>query len=135
MEASFATLAIQNKSTQNTNLPGKHIRHFVAFLLMSLQNALTLSHRQKIPENVFAICLPNDRIVVENILSVLQQIFPTLPVVSLSITKTNKSYKLCVPLQDGQISLSDLKTLEAYSPSQKLNGFIITRFFLTASHS
>ena len=85
---------------------------------MSLHSALTSTSRQKVPDSILAVCLPNDRIVLENILSVIQQIFPTASAAMAVITKINKAYKVVVPVQDLQVSMSDLKTLEAYSPSR-----------------
>ena len=53
--------------------------------------------RPKIPETVFAPCLPGDRLLAENILMVSQEIIPTLNVTCSVVTKNGMTYKILVP--------------------------------------
>lgn len=85
---------------------------------MSLQNMLTSSIRQRIPDSVFAQCLPNDREVVENILTVVQQCFPVVSVAGASVERQAKVYIITIPLPQCKIHLHHLRAIESYSPAR-----------------
>jgi len=96
---------------------------------MSLGSMLHQVIRPKIPETVFAPCLPGDRLLVENILMVGQEVIPTLNVTCSVVSKTGSTYKILVPSSTDRdvISLHSLQDIQAYCPGRIQNVYVIYR--------
>ena len=87
---------------------------------MSLGTMLNQVIRPKIPETVFAPCLPGDRMLAENILMVTQELIPTLNVQCAVISKHGSTYIITVPsvTSNDVIGLGMLQDIQAYCPGR-----------------
>lgn len=75
--------------------------------------------RPKVPEATLNKCLPADRIVVENILLIVQDVIAFADISTAVITLKNNKYEVSVPLcQHCTVSLEDMRCIEAYSPAR-----------------
>ncbi len=82
---------------------------------MSLSQALARSVQQ-VPAQVLAQCSPDDRVVVENICVVAQELIPTLNLAQASIAKDRNMYQLSVPC--AAATLADLRAVQTYNPAR-----------------
>ena len=96
---------------------------------MSLGSMLNNVIRPKICESVFNPCLPGDRMLVENILMVAQEICPALNVTTTSINKKGLSYTAMIPLATASeaIGLHHLRDIQAFCPGRIQNIYVIFR--------
>ena len=96
---------------------------------MSLGSMLHQVIRPKIPDTVFAPCLPGDRQLAENILMVSQEIIPTLNVTCSVVTKNGMAYKILVPSSSNRdvISLHHLQDIQGFCPGRIQNVHVIYR--------
>lgn len=94
---------------------------------MSLQTILSANTRQKIPESVLDVCLPNDRCIVENVLCAVQQLLPVVSAASAVVERVGKAYRISFELNDVSVALSDMRSIEAYSPSRIADIYVTVR--------
>jgi hypothetical protein len=87
---------------------------------MSLNAALNIARRARVPENVLAQCRQADRMVVENILSVAQEEIPTLDITRSTLTHEGGAYHVCVPSAKprDKIRLRELMNIQGYNPGR-----------------
>jgi hypothetical protein len=84
-----------------------------------LSSALKSVIRPKVSECILNRCLPTDRVVVDNILTVTQDLIPFVDITSMSMDIQENTYCLKIPLTDHvKIFLRDLRAIEAYSPAR-----------------
>ena len=90
------------------------------FFDMSLNSVLQAACRAKVPENVLAQCRDADRMVVENILVVLQEEIPTLDITHSALTHTAGVYQIAVPSVKprDKVRLRQLLNIQAYNPAR-----------------
>lgn len=75
--------------------------------------------RPKVPEAIINKCCVGDRIVVENILVLVQDVISFCNIALTSIEPKNNSYYITVPFATpSTVSLEDLRCIEAYSPAR-----------------
>ena len=100
---------------------------------MSLSDSLRSAIRQRIPESVLSVCEVADRIVIENILTVLAE--STKININMSTLEVKpRGYCVSVPISnDMQISLLDLRQVETYSPARVLDLRIVIKNGQTAT--
>lgn len=84
-----------------------------------LETLLKTMSRPKVSEATINKCLPADRIVVENILAVVQDVIAFADISTTVISPKNNKYEVSVPLcQHYTVSLEDMRCIEAYSPAR-----------------
>lgn len=90
------------------------------FLFMSLNSVLQSTRRPRVPENVLAQCRETDRIVVENILVLMQEEIPTLDITRSALTHTGSVYQVAVPSVKPQdkVRLRQLLNIQAFNPGR-----------------
>lgn len=73
-------------------------------------------------------CLPNDRAVVENIVTVLCDAIPALSVSHAAFERTAKAYVITIPLcAEGQVGISALRQAMNYSPARVHDIVLVAR--------
>jgi len=85
--------------------------------LGSLTSALQKNIRSTPPDNVLESCDEADRLVVENILKVLQEYVPLASVARTTMNKKQNGYVFRVPFSL-PIALSALQNIQAYNPAR-----------------
>lgn len=87
---------------------------------MSLGAVLSTATRPRIPLATLSVVPEADRIVVENIVNVAQDISCFLRIVETSVELAGPSYKVTVPFADKQCSFTyrDMQKLMTYNPSR-----------------
>lgn len=88
---------------------------------MSLAESLRAAVRVRVPEAVLGVCDKHDRTVVENIITVLGEHLP-VNLAQAAIERKGNTYVVSLPLPpDSEVSLTDLRQIEAYSPARVLD--------------
>jgi hypothetical protein len=82
---------------------------------MSLSQALSRS-AQQVPAQVLTQCSPDDRVVVENICVVAQELIPSLNLAQTSIAMDRNMYQLSVPCATA--TLANLRAVQTYNPAR-----------------
>lgn len=86
---------------------------------MSLSSSLNSVVRPKVPSCILDSCLEADKIVVENILTVLCDAATTLSITQASIERKSNSYVITIPLAtEGSISYNAIRQAISYSPAR-----------------
>lgn len=85
--------------------------------MASLSTALARSH-QTLPAAVLEQCPADDRVVVENISLVAQELMPALNLAHATLTQDRGKYHLSVPLAGGHVTLHDLRGIQTYNPAR-----------------
>jgi len=85
---------------------------------MSLSHALSSVSRARVPEALLAQCKPADRVVVENILVVLQETVEGCSVQGSSLRKAGSAYVVTVPCPGNEVALRQLRKVQGYSPAR-----------------
>jgi len=85
---------------------------------MSLGQVLSGCRRERVPANLLKQCREADAVVVDNILTVLQDAIPCTNI-PLSVIRVHSAmYEITVPVSSGDISLQQLLTVQNYSPAR-----------------
>ena len=85
---------------------------------MSLGHALNSVNRARVPETLLVQCRPSDRVVVENILMVLQDTIEGCSVQGSTIRKTGSAYMVTVPCACSEVTMGQLRKVQGYSPAR-----------------
>jgi hypothetical protein len=88
---------------------------------MSLATSLLNQLKNKVPPNVLTQCQEKDACVVENIMLISQQCIPALDLASSSLRRDNDIYSVSIPLAPCNVSLTELRQIQDYSPARILN--------------
>lgn len=84
-----------------------------------LGSALQAVLRTRVPANVLNVCSEADRVVVENIIILAQELIPLLDVTACSVDKKHLHYRVHIPVSaQTRIGLRELRAIEAYSPAR-----------------
>jgi hypothetical protein len=87
--------------------------------MSGLEKLLKTVSRPQVSEVVLSQCLEADRVVVENILTVVQDVITFVDISSCSIEVKNNQYRISIPLcKNSAVSLQDFRTIESYSPAR-----------------
>jgi len=85
---------------------------------MSLGHVLAACRREKVPAHLLQQCRPADAVVVENILTVVQDSIPCTNI-PLSVLRAHSGmYEITVPAGSAEISLQQLLAVQNYSPAR-----------------
>jgi hypothetical protein len=88
---------------------------------MSLSESLRSAIRTRIPSSLLMQCDVNDRIVVENVLTVLGE-YTKINLNTCTVDIKENGYLITIPIQgDMEISLVELRTVESYSPARVMD--------------
>lgn len=90
---------------------------------MSLVDSLRGAIRTRLPDETLKICQPHDRQVVENVILVLCE-YTSLDISRAHVDRrdNDKTYVVTIPVTtDMDVSLSDLRQVESFSPSRVLD--------------
>jgi hypothetical protein len=72
-----------------------------------------------VPAGVLTVCSEADRVVVENVIILAQEMIPLLDVTTCSIELRNQHYRVHVPISgQTRVGLRELRAIEAYSPAR-----------------
>jgi len=85
---------------------------------MSLGHALSSVSRARVPETLLVQCKPSDRVVVENILTVLQDTIEGCSVQGSTLRKTGSAYVVTVPCAGSEVTMGQLRKMQGYSPAR-----------------
>lgn len=93
----------------------------------SLAHSLRSAVRARIPEATLSVCNLKDRMVVENIVTLLAESMH-LNVTQTAIVRDKQTYKITIPMpRETDLSLSDLRQVEAYSPARIMDISVLVR--------
>ena len=81
-------------------------------------NSLTQCRRARIPGHILQQCKFADRIVVENILTVLQDFVPHVNVTSCVLVVTSSGYTVTLPCAVAEVTVHQLLAVQDYSPAR-----------------
>jgi hypothetical protein len=88
-------------------------------VISGLASILHTVLRSKVPETVLAKCSAADRVVLENILIIAQEMVPLLDISMCSVQVHEQTYQVTIPMtSSAYISLRDLRSIESYSPAR-----------------
>jgi hypothetical protein len=80
--------------------------------MSGLETLLKTVSRPKVPEATLSKCLPQDRIVVENILVLVQDVIAFADISTTAINANNNKYEVSVPLSEHcTLSLEDMRCI------------------------
>ena len=85
---------------------------------MSLGHALSACRREKVPAHLLQQCRPEDAVVVENILTVIQDSIPCTNIPQSVLRVHSGMYDITVPASSAEISLQQLLAVQNYSPAR-----------------
>lgn len=95
---------------------------------MSLSSSLNSVVRPKVPAGILDSCLEADKVVVENILTVLCDAATTLSITQASMERKSNSYVITIPLAtEGSISYNAIRQAISYSPARVQDVFMTAR--------
>ena len=81
--------------------------------------ALARGARPAVPDNVLANCLPEDKVVVENVLLVAAETVPNANLAATTLARGNGRYRLSLPLAAPLlVTLSQLRAIQTYNPAR-----------------
>ena len=89
---------------------------------LSLEKTLASVMRRRVPEHVLQLCAAQDRVLLENIVHLAQQVVPELNITLADAQKQGEVYTVRIPASAAEIvvHLSQLRDIEAYSPCRIL---------------
>jgi len=88
---------------------------------MSLGHALglqTACKRARVAPHLLLQCRAADAVVVENILTLVQDTVPCANITVAVMRVHSNLYEITIPVRSGQLSLQQLATLQAYNPAR-----------------
>jgi hypothetical protein len=75
--------------------------------------------RTRVPAAALNVCSEADRVVVENVIILAQEMIPLLDVTACSIELKHQQYRVHLPVSaQTKIGLRELRAIEAYSPAR-----------------
>jgi len=84
---------------------------------MSLGHVLSGCKRVHVPDHLLMLCRAADAPVVDNILTVLQDIVPCANITLAVLRVHSNLYEISIPVRSGQVSLQQMVALQQYSPA------------------
>jgi len=90
---------------------------------LSLEKTLASVMRRRVPEHVFEKCAAADRVLLENIAHLAQQMVPELNITLAEAQKQGEVYTVRLPASGSEVvvCLAQLRDIEAYSPCRILD--------------
>ncbi len=90
----------------------------MAMASLSLEKTLVSVMRRGVPEEALAGCAAADRLLLENVALLAQQVVPEVDLTKASVERQGEVYALTVPWSGGdvRVNLGQLKEIESYSP-------------------
>jgi len=85
---------------------------------MSLGHVLTGCKRARVTEHLLQQCRPADMLVVENILTVVQDTLPCVNITQAVLRVHSNLYEICVPVLSGQVTMAQLSQVQKYNPAR-----------------
>jgi hypothetical protein len=85
---------------------------------MSLGHVLSACRREKVPAHLLQQCRPADAVVVENILTVVQDSIPCTNIPHSVLRVHSGVYEITVPAGSAEVSLQQLLAVQNYSPAR-----------------
>ena len=84
-----------------------------------LGSALNAVMRTRVPAAALSQCADADRVLVENVLILAQEMLPLIDVAACSIDLKHGQYRILVPVAaQTRVGLRELRAIEAYSPAR-----------------
>jgi len=88
---------------------------------MSLGHMLNGCKRARVTEQLLQQCRPADAVVVENILSVVQDTVPCVNVTQAVLRAHSNLYEITLPVLSGSLTLAQLSAVQRYNPARIAN--------------
>jgi len=85
---------------------------------MSLGHMLNGCKRARVTEHLLQQCRPADALVVENILTVVQDSVPCVNITQAVLRAHSNLYEISVPVLSGSISLAQLSIVQRFNPAR-----------------
>jgi hypothetical protein len=90
----------------------------MALASLSLEKTIASVMRRGMPEEALACAAAADRMLIENIAHLAQQVVPELDLTKADVSKVGDVYSLRMPWSGGEVrmSLASMREIESYSP-------------------
>ena len=95
----------------------------MALASLSLEKTIASVMRRGMPEEALACAAAADRMLIENIAHLAQQVVPELDLTKADVSKVGDVYSLRMPWSGGEVrmSLASMREIESYSPYRILD--------------
>lgn len=85
---------------------------------MSLGHVLTGCKRARVTEHLLQQCRPADVLVVENILTVLQDTLPCVNITQAVLRVHSNLYEITLTVLSGSVTMAQLSIIQTYNPAR-----------------